>query len=134
MRAYVLRMKQLATLTLMLGLAMTPVAAQDETTPETDDGFSLMEEGARMLLRGLMTEVEPAIEDLRDGLEEMGPAFSEFAQSVGPALADVLNQVDDLRNYDAPEFLPNGDIIIRRAPDAPEWEPAPDAETGEVEL
>ena len=76
--------------------------------------------------------MEPAITDLREGLEEMGPAFAEFAQSVGPAFAEMLDQVDDFRNYDAPEFLPNGDIVIRRKPDAPAWQPDP--ETGDVEL
>ncbi|WP_375255117.1 AAA+ family ATPase [Yoonia sp.] len=127
-------MKQIAAYALVFALAVMPAFAQDETVPETDDGLTLMEEGARMLMRGLMTEIEPAIEGLRDGFEEMGPAFAEFAQSVGPAFADLLNQVDDFRNYEAPEFLPNGDIIIRRSPDAPLWTPEPDPETGEVDL
>lgn len=87
------------------------------------DGLNLMEEGARMLMRGLMAEMQPTIEDLRDTFEEMGPAFAEFAQSVGPAFSELLSQVDDLRNYEAPEFLPNGDIIMRRSPDAPIWIP-----------
>lgn len=125
-------MKHLIAALCALCLASLPAAAQDDAAPEIDEGFSLMEEGARMLLRGLLTEVEPAIEDLREGLEEMGPAFAEFAQAFGPALADLLNKVDDFRNYEAPEFLPNGDIIIRRAPDAPVWQPEPD--TGEIEL
>lgn len=127
-------MKQLVVITLSTVLAVTPAVAQDDAVPELDEGFSLMEEGARMLLRGLMTEIEPTIEDLREGFEDMGPAFAEFAQSVGPAFAELLNQVDDFRNYDAPEFLPNGDIIIRRSPDAPVWEPEPDPQTGDVEL
>jgi hypothetical protein len=37
-----------------------------------------------------------------------------------------------LRNYDAPEVLPNGDIIMRRRDEAPTYEPDP--ETGEVDL
>ena len=125
-------MKQIAALTIALGLMVAPVMAQEQNESETEDGFSLMEEGARMLMRGLMTEMEPAITELRDSFEEMGPAFAEFAQSIGPAFAELLNEVDDLRNYQAPEFMPNGDIIIRRKPDAPIWEPDPD--TGEVEL
>jgi hypothetical protein len=125
-------MKQFATFSLIAALSVTPAIAQEDEVPDTDEGFSLMEEGARILLRGLMTEVEPAITDLRDSFEEMGPAIAEFAQSVGPAFADLLNQVDDFRNYEAPEFLPNGDIIIRRSPDAPAWEPDP--ETGDIEL
>lgn len=125
-------MRQIFACTLAIGLVVTPALAQDETAPGADDGFSLMEEGARLLMQGLMTEMEPALEDLRGTFEEMGPAFAEFAQSVGPAFAELLNQVDDLRNYEAPEILPNGDIIMRRAPDAPQW--TPDPETGEIEL
>jgi hypothetical protein len=125
-------MKQIAVLTLALGLTVAPAIAQEQSETEVDDGFSLMEEGARMLMRGLMAEMEPAIDELRDSFEEMGPAFAEFARSVGPAFAELLNQVDDFRNYEAPEFMPNGDIIIRRKPAAPLWEPDP--ETGEIEL
>lgn len=90
-----------------------------------------MEEGAKLLLRGLMTEMEPAIDDLRDMAEGMGPAMELFAQEMGPALGAMLEQVDDLRNYQAPEVLPNGDIIIRRKPDAPVY--APD-DGSEIEL
>ncbi len=113
-------------------LTLAPAAAQE--TPDTDvqEGFDLMEQGARLLMRGLLDEVEPAISDLRESFEQMGPTFTEFAQSVGPALFDLLNQVDDFRNYEAPEFLPNGDIIIRRRPDAPIWRPENGA--GEIEL
>ena len=125
-------MKQFVSLTLIAALSAMPVVAQDETSPQPDEGFSLMEEGARMLLRGLMTEVEPAIEGLRDSFAEIGPEFAEFMQTIGPAFAELLDQVDDVRNYEAPEFLPNGDIIIRRSPDAPAWQPDPD--TGEIEL
>lgn len=125
-------MKQIAAITLALGLTVVPAVAQDESAADDADGFSLMEEGARMLMRGLMTEIEPAITDLREGLEDIGPAFAEFTQAVGPALAELLNQVDDFRYYEAPEFLPNGDIIIRRSPDAPEF--SPDPVTDEIEL
>lgn len=125
-------MKQIILATFLVATPLLPATAQESSETDTEDGFNLMEEGARMLLRGLMTEMEPAIDDLRDTFDEMGPAFAEFAQSVGPAFAELLEQVDDIRNYEAPEILPNGDIIIRRSPDAPVW--VPDAENGEVEL
>jgi hypothetical protein len=128
--AYLRYMRQLAPAILVLSLAVSPAFAQER--PDTEEGFGLMEEGARMLLRGLMTEMEPAISDLRDGFEEMGPAYDEFAKAIGPAFSDLLGEIDDFCNYEVPEFLPNGDIIIRRRPDAPAWQP--DLETGEVEL
>lgn len=125
-------MKQFITIILAVSLFSTPAAAQEQSETDLDEGFSLMEEGARLLMRGLMTEMEPAIEGLRDTFDEMGPAFAEFAQTVGPAFAELLDQVDDLRNYEAPEFLPNGDIILRRSPDAPVW--MPQDEGTEIEL
>ncbi|MDX8347624.1 AAA+ family ATPase [Cognatiyoonia sp. IB215446] len=124
-------MRQIVALTLALGLSVAPAMAQDNDT-EITDGFNLMEEGARMLMRGLMSEVEPAITGLRDSLEDMAPELGEFVVTMGPALSDLLNQVDDFNNYQAPEFLPNGDIIIRRKPDAPIW--VPESDTGEIEL
>lgn len=53
------------------------------------EGLSLLEEGTRLFLRGLMAEIEPALDELRQGLMA-------------------------LDGYHAPEILPNGDIIIRR--------------------
>ncbi len=106
--------------------------AQEAEVPQDEDDFSLMEEGARLFMRGIMSEMEPALDEMRKSIDELGPAFAEFAQTVGPAFAALLDKVDDIRNYEAPEILPNGDIIIRRSPDAPVWEPDP--ETGEVEL
>ena len=35
----------------------------------------------------------------------------------------MMAVIDDIGNYDMPEFLPNGDIIIRRSPDAPPFTP-----------
>ena len=80
--------------------------------------------------------MEPAIDELREGFAEFGPAFAMFAKEVGPAFAELLEGVDDIRHYDAPEFLPNGDIIMRRSDDAPPWTPPEDAgaDAPEVEL
>lgn len=124
-------MKYLTALTLATGLCVAPAFAQDNNA-EIEDGFNLMEEGAKLLMRGLMSEVAPVMEDLRGSLEEMGPELGEFIVTMGPALTDLLRQVDDFSNYEIPEFLPNGDIIIRRKPDAPLWVPQND--TGEIEL
>jgi hypothetical protein len=104
---------------LALCLLLTPVHAQ-EVTPKTeaDDGFSLMQEGAKLLLRGLMSEMEPALDDMGQALTDLEPALRELMVMIG-----------DLRNYEAPEKLPNGDIIIRRKPDTPLLAPE-----GEIEL
>ena len=78
----------------------TPLAAQDE-----ESGRDLMTEALRLFMKGLMQEVEPALDDLGDLL-------------------------DNLDAYHPPEVLPNGDIIIRRkTPLDRELE-----EGGEVEL
>ena len=123
-------MKHLAFIPLALVLMAQPVVAQEST----DEGFDLMEEGAKLLLRGLMDEMEPAIDDMRSMMEEFGPAMEAFATELGPVLAEMLRQVDNLKYYDQPEFLPNGDIVIRRKPDAPVWTP-PEPEPGtEIEL
>ena len=67
--------------------------AQAQEAPEPDapfaDGLSLIEEGARLVLQGIISE--------------LGPAWDELKQIF-----------DDLNAWHPPELLPNGDIIIRR--------------------
>lgn len=82
---------------------------------EQDDGTSLMERGAQQFLEGLLREMEPALNGMRDFMEQMGPAMVE-----------LLDEVKDWSRYEPPEVLENGDIIIRRKPDVPP-EPSPDA-------
>ena len=116
-------MKQILIPVFALSLAASPLAAQTDAPAPEDDGVSLMEEGAKLLLRGLLTEMEPALDDLQDFAEEMGPRMQMLTDQMGPAFADLLDQIDDITQYQAPEFLPNGDIIIRRRDDAPEFTP-----------
>lgn len=119
---------KVALLSLVLA---TPLAAQEDLPPvteEAEDGLSLMEEGARLLFRGLMSEMEPA-------LDEMGRALAEME----PALQELLAIIDDIRHYDTPRVLDNGDILIPRKPDAPPPrrlppEHAQDPAQGEIEL
>ncbi|MFN3662320.1 AAA+ family ATPase [Yoonia sp.] len=127
-------MKKLIPILVLTVALANPLQAQDA---ETEQGFSLMEEGARMIMRGLMAEMTPAIDGLRGTIEESGPVVGEFLREMGPGLAAFLNRVDDVRHYQLPEFLPNGDIILRRKPDAPIWVPddlGPEADEGEIEL
>ena len=86
---------------------------------EEDRGLSLMERGAQLFMEGILKEMEPAIEEFEGLADKMGPALKMFADEMGPKLAEILEQVDDWTAYQAPEMLPNGDIIIRRKPDHP---------------
>jgi hypothetical protein len=124
-----------------LCLTLSPAAAQ-EAPPDTSEGFSLMEEGAKLMLRGLMSQMEPALDEMGQALKEMEPAIRDL----GPKFHELFTMIDDFKNYDAPEMLPNGDIIIRRnaplppKPDAPpEFAPESTPElipgpNGEIEL
>ena len=95
----------------LLALSMTlPAAAQDaesEPVPVPEQGIDLMGEALKLFMRGLMQEMEPAIDDLSGFL-------------------------DNLDAYHAPEVLPNGDILIRRK--TPVEESIEGAEEGEIEL
>lgn len=97
-----------------LSLILTPAVAQDG---EADDGVSLMERGAQMLFEGLMKEMEPRLDELESMARDLGPKFRDMIGKMGPALADLAEMVDDFNNYEAPEMLDNGDIIIRRKPE-----------------
>lgn len=59
-------------------------------------------------------------EELRKGLEELSEGTQQFFESwvdeLGPLLNSLRDKIDDLGEYEPPEVLPNGDIIIRRKP------------------
>ena len=121
-----------------LALLTAPVLAQDDPAPGAEDGFSLMEEGARLFMRGLTSEAQPPLEEFRGLAEDFAPAFREFAQGLDEGFLELIRTLDDIRYYEAPVIIDNGDILIRRRDDAPDWVPpdlqgeeaAPDAETG----
>jgi hypothetical protein len=119
---------------LILAIALAaPLAATAEEPPKPETGTSLMEEGAKLLLRGLMSEMEPALDDMAEALEEAKPYF----ENLGPQLTELVRLMGDIRNYEAPVMLPNGDILIRRRPDAPRLNPeGPQlpGPNGEIEL
>ena len=120
---YVTIMKKVLLVPATLIALASPLAAEeDETAP------SLMERGVELFLEGLMQEMEPAMEDLQGFAEEMGPAFRQFGEAMGPIMRDLFDKVDDITLYELPEVLPNGDIIIRRKPDAKPLE------EGEIEI
>lgn len=125
-RAYIGVMKQIALVT-ALTLSLCSAAPAQE-----DSGTSLMEEGARLFFRGLMSEMEPALKELEGLADEMEPALRSFATEMGPALRDLMDKVEDWSRYHPPEIQPNGDIIIRRKTPAPEEPPVTEPE--EIEL
>lgn len=126
-KAYIQGMKQIAPL-LLVALMAGPVAAQDVAPDDKSEGLSLIERGAEIFLRGLMKDLEPTFEDFRTMAEEFGPQMQALLLEMGPKLEALANQIDDIRNYDSPELLPNGDIIIRRKTDAPDWSPEDEVE------
>ena len=73
----------------VLALTLATSAAAEEEPGGMRDGFGLIEQGTRQLLRGLMAELEPGLRDLQD-------------------------RIGDLSAYHPPEIQPNGDILIRR--------------------
>lgn len=114
---------------LALTLTLVPATAQ-----ETEEGPSLMERGAEMFLRGLMEEAQPALTEMERAFREIEPSL----RAMGPALQELVGMIEDIGNYEAPERMPNGDILIRRKSDAPPLAPlpppTPQATPDEIEL
>lgn len=95
-------------LAVILAVLTLPASAQTLPGQEAPESPSLFEQGARMMLRGFLNEMQPALDDMGESL-----------QKIEPALRDMARLVDDIRNYEAPRMLPNGDILIPRRPGAP---------------
>lgn len=116
-----------ATLLTFALLAPLPLAAQEAAPADPpvaeEEGPSLMERGLALFFEGFQQEMEPALSEMSKALEQLGP-------TIAPALEQLMAMVDDMTNYEMPEMLDNGDIIIRRKPDAPPVEPPADAAPG----
>lgn len=122
------RILRLSSGAALFGLALsfaTISAAETPYTPPLADEDSdeasrnLIGDGAVMLLRGILTEIGPDLEDVG---RDMGEALGLMA----PALGDLATLMDDVGNYELPEQLENGDILIRRKADAPPPPPVGD--------
>lgn len=89
------RMTYLPGLLLAGGLALAPAVAlsQDDTTPRPNpdiaQGAEKLSEGLKLLFQGLLAEGH-------EGWARLG------------------EWLDDINAYEAPQRLPNGDILIRR--------------------
>lgn len=77
-----------------------------------DSGAEMIERGVGIILDNLLNEMRPTFDSMARGLDET-------ARKYGPVLEDLATLIDDVGNYQAPERLANGDILIRRRPDAP---------------
>ena len=77
-----------------------------------------------MFLRGLLEDIQPPLQELAGiGVQHLA-AIQAFLDEMGPAFAEVIDQIDSIAYYQPPEILPNGDIVVRRRADAPPWQPA----------
>lgn len=100
--------------------ALSPALAQEA---DMHEGKGLIERGVELFMRGLFSELRPQLDD-------MATSMQDAVRELGPALEQLRALVDDAKNYEAPVRLPNGDILIRRKPDAP----APEPEGPQIEL
>lgn len=87
-----------AAFALALVVASPVAAGEDAPSAGSDlaEGAEMVAEGFRKLFRGLVGELEPAGDAAEEGWN------------------DLIDWLDDLSAYEAPERLPNGDILIRR--------------------
>ncbi|EBA16518.1 hypothetical protein RSK20926_22374 [Roseobacter sp. SK209-2-6] len=122
-------MKQiLAPVSFALLMLSTPLQAEE-------GGSNLMERGAEMFWEGLRKEMAPSLKELEGLVATIGPSMQAFLQEMGPALAEIAQKVEDWSAYEAPEILPNGDIIIRKKQKLkPEPEVSTDPESGITDL
>lgn len=97
---------------LALSLAANPALAQE--APEEP---GLMERGMSMFFEGLMGEVAPELDKMQQAFQDMQPQLEKMIDLMG-----------DVRHYEMPERLPNGDILVRRKADAPPPPAQPESE------
>jgi hypothetical protein len=101
-----MRICSIALAAALIGTAALAQAQATEERVEERSGDLPLTERLDRALRDMMEDVQPTLEDALDYLRSFGV-------------------VDDPRHYEMPEILPNGDIIIRRRDDAPEFRPEP---------
>lgn len=118
---YIGTMNRIAITLTSIFLATAPAMAQDVGEDGVEEGFSLLEEGAKIIMRSMLDEVEPALKDLQF-------EFGEVLGEMEPMLRSLSAMIGDVKNYHAPEILPNGDIIIRRKSPSELAMPAPGEE------
>ncbi|MEP3347902.1 MAG: hypothetical protein ABJN34_02720 [Litoreibacter sp.] len=76
------------------------------------------------------TESPFGLSDLAPLAENFKELFEGFADDMLPLMEQLSGKMSDLNAYEAPEVLPNGDILIRRKPKA-ETTPDPEPEVNQ---
>ena len=96
-----------------------PSAQTDEAAPKDgvpEDGTGAENDpfagGLENFMQNMLNEAAPHLDKLSRDLGDIG-------NSLRPVLGDIGKLMDDVKNYQAPERLENGDILIRRRADAP---------------
>lgn len=115
--------RTLAALTL-LAMTALPLSAQDWQMPRADDPPATgSEEPLGDLGQDLGQELDSAMNQLFNRLQPhlnaLGDELANTMNDFAPALNEISGLIDDIGNYERPERLENGDIIIRRRADAP---------------
>ncbi|MDS9467877.1 hypothetical protein RGQ15_09885 [Paracoccus sp. MBLB3053] len=110
-------MQRLAAFFLSTVMASGPALAQTPYEPPPADDReggleSDIENGIQGFMEKLLNEVQPH-------LDQLGRDLNDTMNSFSPVLDDLGSLMDDVGNYQAPERLENGDILIRRRADAP---------------
>lgn len=114
-------------LLLAAAIALAPPAMAQEQTPEPP---GLIERALTGLIDRFLNDNAEQIDELgraardlephlRDFAERVEPQMRDFALTLRPWMEEMAGLIDDLENYQPPERLPNGDLILRRKPDAP---------------
>lgn len=89
-----------------------PDGRQSPGEPEVPDIGETLDGSLDTIFDNLFRRAEPHLQGLA---QELHGTFSELA----PAFRELGGLIDDIGNYEPPERLPNGDILIRRRADAP---------------
>lgn len=71
------------------------------------------------LAQGLDGFMDNLFRELAPELDKFGENMSGALSGLAPVLQDLAVLGEDLANYQTPERLENGDILIRRKPGAP---------------
>lgn len=110
-------MRSLAVFLLASTMIAGPAIAQTPyEPPPADNPSGSLESDLDGALDGIMGKL---LEQVQPHLDRLGRDLNDTVTSFSPVLNELGTLMDDVGNYQAPERLENGDILIRRRADAP---------------